>query len=943
MLGSFSDYREFDSPGLDFLTSSPWHEILIPPDSAFRSPSSYDPGSRSQVNSLSLSLGSAPYHTNAPTLSSYDQVEEQESLHYPPMCFEHISFLLGELFSEELFGEELALPCKICAITSGCSAYHHTVSFRVDWDLIGFLQSEYGNLTTRVKDVITISGGALSAYATPCSEYLKESWPRSGGSLLDKLQFAVDCYRTGDDSAIPPTDDNLRVHISPRTVAGDRSAAGNTHITAHGDFQELNDLAQQLCWLGAAMRTHCEGDRPAYCEALFQPSALKSGVVFDISFIIRELSPPEALCWFPLFRNAVIAHPFAVPHRERVIGLEIPIAMLAALGDIRHAVEYGGGVVLKGFSTMFIPVKLFSDSVQWHFVKCQQAAHLTYEVALKACNKRVMTNELDLETFPKMRAIVGWCTEATIIAGSETFNYDGIGISGAGASKQYVRVIGGSLGFSQWGAFQVQFAIGNKEAVSAGRDERQTLRSVLTKAQETPVVLYDLPVARGYLIPAIEVILLVVQHRIHRHQSKSGGNRANFLWTDKKRRCTRHILLDKIELQDDSLENTIQDIWSTIEILQASKFKAESSSGFSWHVPFQERVDGFELSEIVRRETCFEYKSAVIHKSGGWVSLVQDLKALVLFTDGLGDAIIPTGDPSGLCHKYGSLPKQAHYLATTVEMLRTFFDNSKSSEVPSRLTAPATGAGLQLDREGQLFEPCLASTPSRPCQCLRIHMIKAANKAPRVVRLDDLALVPKGAIIFGHRRKRPRYGFALELSDKTLHHQSSRHIPIEKPKVAFPRFADMHSSAVLGAATLVNGSSCHTRVAHQRRSFPGPAVSGNRESQNGVVGPPFEHANDRPTLRPAEGASHDRSSRDTPASPTIGAASFVHCSGVRNPPLSVREGKKKVVSSVTACDPPVLPHSAYLPSRPVEPTPNTPRLRRQKRFYLTYSKELSDS
>lgn len=65
-----------------------------------------------------------------------------------------------------------------------------------------------------------------------------------------------------------------------------------------------------------------------------------------------------------LFNDVVIASGFPVPERLGETGLKAPIEIMAALAGASHAVEYEGSVVLKGFSSLLVPIKRHGDSVQ---------------------------------------------------------------------------------------------------------------------------------------------------------------------------------------------------------------------------------------------------------------------------------------------------------------------------------------------------------------------------------------------------------------------------------------------------------------------------------------------------------------------------------------------------------------------------------------------------
>jgi hypothetical protein len=68
----------------------------------------------------------------------------------------------------------------------------YSVRFNVTWDLRGFLQSQFGNRAPRIGSLVALTGSALYAQATTCSDYLQTTWPCSGAFFLSTLQTAVD-------------------------------------------------------------------------------------------------------------------------------------------------------------------------------------------------------------------------------------------------------------------------------------------------------------------------------------------------------------------------------------------------------------------------------------------------------------------------------------------------------------------------------------------------------------------------------------------------------------------------------------------------------------------------------------------------------------------------------------------------------------------------------
>jgi hypothetical protein len=68
----------------------------------------------------------------------------------------------------------------------------YSVRFNVTWGLRGFLQSQFGTRVPRIGSLVALTGSALYAQATTCSDYLQTTWPCSGAFFLSTLQTAVD-------------------------------------------------------------------------------------------------------------------------------------------------------------------------------------------------------------------------------------------------------------------------------------------------------------------------------------------------------------------------------------------------------------------------------------------------------------------------------------------------------------------------------------------------------------------------------------------------------------------------------------------------------------------------------------------------------------------------------------------------------------------------------
>lgn len=98
----------------------------------------------------------------------------------------------------ERLSEADRTPCPNCSGSQDdrkrCSNHRsiYSVRFNVTWGLQEFLQSQFGNRVPRIGSLVALTGSALYAQATTCSDYLQTTWPRSGSFFLSTLQTTID-------------------------------------------------------------------------------------------------------------------------------------------------------------------------------------------------------------------------------------------------------------------------------------------------------------------------------------------------------------------------------------------------------------------------------------------------------------------------------------------------------------------------------------------------------------------------------------------------------------------------------------------------------------------------------------------------------------------------------------------------------------------------------
>lgn len=493
----------------------------------------------------------------------------------------------------------------------------------------------------------------------------------------------------------------------------------------------ITEVFQQAIWMGAVFRV--SGDqRVQYSTFNLEPPGpdYTWPSYFTVTFDTSELSNEEQSCWLPIFANPVIARGFPVSERENgEQGLEVPLEIMAALGGARHVTEFEGGLVLKGYSAMLVPIERHEQSIQWHLIRNTNDERMRYRQLRNECLNRATLEEVDYEALRTTRAFLGWWKSSETHLGTEDAAYDSIDWSPAGEAKRPARFSGGNIGFQTMITGQLNFIMGAKD----GRlhfSQKGPFQRIVQCAEKTPVVLYDLGDRRAWLVPALDVMLHAVQTRHHLLPYKIDGENIKLtpVNPEKGRGAATEAVsanqLRQLYERDVATEkvyyfkDVILDIWSQMERLMDKEDSIEACPGLALHGTMQSKIYGWEYMSLVH-EKKYQRKEATIAKSsGGWVDLINDIDALVLFATGLDEIIKPVCDLSRLCRPWKSLPKGKDYLATGVPILELLY-----SEAGSRLSRKHLSTShLQWHRGSTLFEQCSGAASHR-CDCDRTQQI----------------------------------------------------------------------------------------------------------------------------------------------------------------------------------------------------------------------------
>jgi hypothetical protein len=205
--------------------------------------------------------------------------------------------------------------------------------------------------------------------------------------------------------------------------------------------------------------------------------------------------------------------------------------MMASLGGASHVVEFEGGLLLKGFSCMFVPLKRSGDSIQWHFVRNEDDSRLEYWQVDKLCPGRALLDSIDQESLASTRAFLGWWGKVTTHLGTIDANYENLDWSASKEPDRPATFSGGSIGFQNYITGELTFAVGPKDS-KLHISRTGPYNRILKHASRTPVVLYDPGEKRGWLVPSSAVIAHITQARHFREQFSIAGKPVHLIPAD---------------------------------------------------------------------------------------------------------------------------------------------------------------------------------------------------------------------------------------------------------------------------------------------------------------------------------------------------------------------------------------------------------------------------
>ncbi|KAH8588847.1 hypothetical protein B0O99DRAFT_352078 [Bisporella sp. PMI_857] len=271
----------------------------------------------------------------------------------------------------------------------------------------------------------------------------------------------------------------------------------------------IAEIGQQLVWLSTALKSSPSSNQPSYCT----PKITFWDGMFTILLQYMDIDTQQLgesvtdACWLPLFKNPVIVQGFPILARlQAEKGLEIPLNIMAGLGAASRVTTFDGCLLVKGFSTLFCPMKRLKGSVLWHYLFEQDGGRISYLAASDRCPKRALLRNVDNACLPLSHHFLGWTSSVEIRAGTADVKYEEIRWPGPNLASVGITIEKASIVLGNYISGGASFTRGNKDTsiyLSRVGPYQQEIHS----AHNMKVVLYDVEDRQGWLVDGTAALL----------------------------------------------------------------------------------------------------------------------------------------------------------------------------------------------------------------------------------------------------------------------------------------------------------------------------------------------------------------------------------------------------------------------------------------------------
>ncbi|KAL8365007.1 hypothetical protein RB595_004020 [Gaeumannomyces hyphopodioides] len=644
----------------------------------------------------------------------------------------------------------------------------HRVSFEMEWDPRSFVEEqryEEERPEDAIGMAITLTGSSQDCQATATSQYLSQTWP-SGGSHMMQVIRRLLRGKPGDRHSV-------------------RSNGPKLMVTAHGPAPSIAEIAEQLAWVGAALRPSPQEQGVCYCTPYIKylgegdgsdptpgtSPTPESSFVIGFNFISVDSEGANGQCWHDMFRNPVIVRGYPISRRTATqTGLEMPLNMMARMVRADHVTPFGSTWYLKGFSSMLALTESRDDVLLWHHIYDRDGDHVSYSDHTANSPMDIAVSQLQ-----NARHVVGWCSDVKLYAGSlQDVNYK---IRDSGLSRPHSTWILDKLSISsgQFVSGGISIAVGVRDSpIRLGRD---SYRDKMRWVDGQHAVLWDEEYKRGWLVNGASALLHMVRASLEDDlewtRTRVGSsdmlfnkddmedpkqphtpNSALSVLLSEKNKGLR-IFVKEVDESDDEkpqpkttykrFKHVVEEQYDLFE--QMVNHQLRPKDGVDLKLRLRKYLEGWDFRDLTvtaKTEPIYARLKTFKGVTCNWVDFTRERSVITILGKGFGDIIRPV-DAASMCGDWARVPAGRYYLAACVSDLKAVMKlgfDERHSTTPIRVCK-----GLDWHATDRLF---------RPCRCSKMT-------GEDVKHSDDIAqvLVPSSTLF----QKTPKTSGSVELGN----------------------------------------------------------------------------------------------------------------------------------------------------------------------------------
>ncbi|KAL4903897.1 hypothetical protein BDW74DRAFT_185952 [Aspergillus multicolor] len=602
-----------------------------------------------------------------------------------------------------------------------------TARFKVDWDAHSFLleQGYEESPEKAIQQSLTFTGVGRHVQADSCSEYMRRTWPTTGGAMAQLLQYLV----SGENGGIVVLADGTWVRIS-------RIGGVETYIGVYGTAALIAEVGEQVAWISSALRSAQNKNMPMSHKPFVRLITLKPiprgwldslRYEFEIGTEQHEMGPIAGSCWQGLVVCPAVVEGFPIQRRPANCppGLEMPIGIMASLLGTRKVHWFDNRAVLKGFSTLLIPTRVINDITSWHLIHCCEDERISYLQSLAF--PRLVTPKNCLET---ARHVLGWCSEVKFYAGSQDANYK---VNDSRLARRSGLKILKDVSLSS------DYSITGGSACSLGRKDVRLRRNGYVNKMKwisgKYTMLWDTSDERGWLLNGASSLLHLASHTHH-------PDSALEVLLNIKNLNLRIYNVDA----EVTFKTRVEDLYDQMEKMYDYQIAGLRNNPYS---P-RSLLEGWDFEDLIL-ERDPTYPRHTILDPGGlpWVDFTRSINAITIFGRGFGEIMRPVN----ACEKGHTLESKKSYLAASIsDMKKIMSAKGDPYDLPMRLTHDIV---WHIDEAS--FPPCPCQTRQQEGHTMVVQTLLPSTLSGELPRSPPRILHSNGAVILGFNESRKWY------------------------------------------------------------------------------------------------------------------------------------------------------------------------------------------